>query len=284
MSMFKSIKLAGWVFAVVLCLMSVAKPSTAAEFTVQPADKFGPVSVLIKGRIEADDFDKFKNFLIQPGHLKAYANYVWLDSMGGDLNEAMRFASLFEASSASVVVGPDGKCYSACFMMFAGAADRWLYTFGELGVHRVSVNSPNADRAQRREIERNVSSDLRRYLALQGIPPTLIDQMMDTPAFDMTIIDTKMLKRMGWLRGLASRPSFLAAVEKVCGPQPDVETLNPSTIAKPGAWTACKIDYQIKSTKAFAAAELALLETGKSSVLFATGRLVEARRAVSELQ
>ena len=153
-------------------------------FKVQPADKFGPVSVLIQGRIDAGDFDKFKDFLVQPGHLKAYANYVWLDSIGGDLNEAMKFANLFEKSSASVVVGPDGKCYSACFMMFAGAADRWLYTFGELGVHRVSVSSPQADRAQRRDIERKVSEDLRRYLTIQGIPATLIDQMMDTPTFD----------------------------------------------------------------------------------------------------
>ena len=264
-----------------LCLLSISASSTAAVFTLQPADKFGPVSVLIKGRIDVGDFDRFKNFLVLPGHLKAFANYVWLDSIGGDLNEAMRFAGLFEASSASVVVGPDGKCYSACFMMFAGAADRWLYTFGELGVHRVTVNSPQADHAQRKEIVLSVSSDLRRYLALQGIPSTLIDQMMDTPAFDMTIIDTKMLKRMGWLRGLASRPSFLAAVEKVCGAQPDIETVN---TAKPGVWTACKIDYQIKSTKAFAATELALLEANLPSVLFATGKLVEARRAVSELQ
>ena len=267
--------------ALALCLLGAPNASTAAVFTVQPADKFGPISVLLKGRIEPGDFDKFKNFLIQPGHLKAYANYVWLDSIGGDLNEAMKFSGLFEASSASVVVGPDGKCYSACFMMFAGAADRWLYTFGELGVHRITVNSPQADRAQRREIERKVSDDLRRYLSQQGIPATLIDQMMDTPAFDMTIIDTKMLKRMGWLRGLASRPSFLAAVEKACGTQPDVETVN---TAKPDAWTACKIDYQTKSTKAFAAAELALLEAGQSSVLFAPGKLAEAKRAVSELQ
>lgn len=65
-------------------------------FTVQPADKFGPVSVLIEGHIKLDDFDKFKNFLRKPGHLKAYANYVWLDSVGGDLNEVLRFANLFE--------------------------------------------------------------------------------------------------------------------------------------------------------------------------------------------
>ena len=279
--MLKTFALAGWFVAAALSLLSAPKIAVSAVFTLQPADKFGPVSVLIKGRIEAGDFDKFKNFLLLPRHLKAYANYVWLDSIGGDLSEAMKFANLFEKSSASVVVGPDGKCYSACFMMFAAAADRWLYTFGELGVHRITVNSPQADRAQRKEIAIGVSNDLRQYLAVRGIPATLIDKMMDTPAFDMTIIDTLMLKRMGWLRYLASRPSFLVAVEKACGPQPDIETAKP---AKPSVWEACKIDYQTKSTKRFAAAELALLDAGQPSLLFAPGTLAEAKRAVSELQ
>lgn len=105
---------------------------------------------------------------------------------------------------------------------------------------QISVNSPQTDRAQRREIATSVANDLRRYLALQGIPPTLVDKMMDTPTFDMYIIDTLMLKRMGWLRGLASRPSFVEAVEKACGPEPNIETAN---LAKPSTWVACKIYY-----------------------------------------
>ena len=264
----------------IVCLFSIQKAANAANFVLQPADAYGPVSVLIKGQIQAGDFDKFRTFLLLPGHLKAFTNYVWLDSVGGNLAEAMKFANLFEKSSASVVVGPDGKCYSACFMMFAGAADRWLYTFGELGVHQISVSSPGADRAQIKEIATSVSNDLRRYLVQQGIPLTLIDKMMETPAFDMHIIDTLMLKRMGWLRGLASRPSFLEAVEKACGPQPNVEEANP---AKPSSWAACKIDYQIKSTKRFAAGELALLTAGQPSLLFAPGSLNRASQAVEKL-
>ncbi len=269
-----------WFVAAALCLMGWGKPSAAAEFTLQAADQRGPVAVLIKGRIEPGDFDKFKIFLGQPGHLKAYANYVWLDSVGGDLAEGMRFAYLFEKSSASVVVGPEGKCYSACFMMFAGAADRWLYPYGELGVHQVAVTSPQAGPEQKQAIAANVSNNLRRYLTLQGIPDALIDKMMATPTFDMHIVDTLMLKRRGWLRGLAYRPSYLAAVEKVCGPQPAPDTASSVT---PDAWTACKIDHQIKSTKAFAAHELALLEANQPSLLFVTGKLDEARRAVGEL-
>lgn len=77
----KNSRLPCWFFALALCVLGMANTSKAAVFTLQPADKFGPVSVLIKGRIDLGDFDKFKSFLVQPGHLKAYANYVWLDSI-----------------------------------------------------------------------------------------------------------------------------------------------------------------------------------------------------------
>lgn len=262
-------------------LFGIQFHSLAADFALQPADAYGPVSVLLKGEIKSGDFERLQEFLLLPGHLKAYANYVWLDSRGGDLPEAMKFASLLKKSNASVVVGPDGKCFSACFMLFAAGADRWLYAFGELGVHQIAVDSPQLDRAQKRAIALTVSNDARLYLTRQGIPATLIERMMDTPPTSLYKIDTLMLKRSGWLRGLANRPEFLSAVEKVCGLQPEIETASP---AAPSAWTLCKIDYQIKITKAFAAAELTLLEAGQPSVLFAPGKLVEAKRAVSELQ
>lgn len=239
------------------------------------------MSVLVKGEIKSGDFERFQEFLLLPGHLKAYANYVWLDSRGGDLPEAMKFASLLEKSNASVVVGPDGKCYSACFMLFAAGADRWLYAFGELGVHQIAVDSPQLDRAQKRAIALAVSNDVRLYLTRQGIPATLIERMMDTPPTSLYKIDTLMLRRSGWLRGLANRPEFLAAVQTVCGQQIDADTSSP---AQPSAWTLCKIDYQIKSTKRFVAAELALLEAGQPSLLFAPGTLAEAKRAVADLQ
>ena len=262
-------------------LFGIQSHGSAADFALQPADAYGPVSVLVKGEIKSGDFERFQEFLLLPGHLKAYANYVWLDSRGGDLPEAMKFASLLEKSNASVVVGPDGKCYSACFMLFAAGADRWLYAFGDLGVHQIAVDSPQLDRAQKRAIALAVSNDVRLYLTRQGIPATLIERMMDTPPTSLYKIDTLMLKRSGWLRGLANRPEFLSAVQTVCGQQPDAD---PSSPAQPSAWTLCKIDYQIKSTKRFVAGELALLEAGQPSLLFAPGKLAEAKRAVDQLQ
>ena len=263
----------------VVCLLGIQKPTCAATFAMLPPDAYGPVSILIKGQIQAGDFEKFQAFLLQPGRLKAYTNYVWLDSTGGNLAEAMKFANLFEKSSASVVVGPDGKCYSACFMMFASGVDRWLYAFGELGVHQVSVsflaNLPVLGKDARNGLLQAVTNNASAYLAVQGIPQTLVTKMQETPASDMFIINTLMVKREGWQRTMALQPQFLEAVEQTCGKQPDHAT---------APWTACKIDFQTRRAKRFIADELTLLKAGQTSAMFSQGKLALARAAFDELK
>jgi hypothetical protein len=262
------------------CLFGIQKPSHSAEFVLQAADSLGPVSVLIKGQIKPGDFERFRSFLILPGHLKAYTNYVWLDSIGGNLAEAMKFAHLFEKSSASVVVGPDGKCYSACFMMFASGVDRWLYAFGELGVHQVSVSLPaglsTMDASLKDNLVRAMTNDASVYLAKQGIPPTLITKMQETPASQMFIINTLMVKREGWQRIMALQPLFLEAVEQACGQQP--------AVMPAAAWTACRIDFQTKRSQRFVAQELSLLSSGQATLLFAPGTFREAQAAVEAMK
>lgn len=271
-------------FATVICLAAVClfnsqQTASAATFVLQPADAYGPVSVLVKGQIQTGDFEKFQTFLLQPGRLKAYTNYVWLDSTGGNLAEAMKFANLFEKSSASVVVGPDGKCYSACFMMFASGVDRWLYAFGELGVHQVSVNFPTGlqglDKTARNGIVQAVTNNAAAYLATQGIPQTLVTRMQETPASQMFIINTLMIKREGWQRIMALQPQFLEAVEQSCGKQPDPTTT---------PWASCKIDFQTRRARQFVADELVLLEAGQASVLFAQGKTALAKAAFDTLK
>ena len=268
------------------CLLGLQKTACAADFAMQPADAFGPVSVIIKGQINAGDFEKFQTFLLLPGRLKAYTNSVWLDSVGGNLAEAMKFANLFQKSSASVVVGPDGKCYSACFMMFASGVDRWLYAFGELGVHQVKVNFPEGlqglDQAAKNSVTQTVTNNVSAYLTAQGIPEPLVTQMQETPASQMFTINTLMVKREGWQRIMALQPKFLEAVEQTCGKQPDEQFRQPAS--PQSAWTACKIDFQTRGTKRFITAELALLEAGQASVLFPQGKTLQAQAAAAVLQ
>ena len=53
----------------VVCLLGIQKPANAATFAMQPADAYGPVSILIKGQIQLGDFEKFQTFLLLPGRL-----------------------------------------------------------------------------------------------------------------------------------------------------------------------------------------------------------------------
>ena len=186
---------------------------------------------------------------------------------------------LFEKSSASAVFGPDGKCYSACFMLFASGVDRWLYPFGELGVHQVSVQFPASltglDKAATNGMVQAVTNNAAAYLTVQGIPASLITKMQDTPASEMFIINTLMIKREGWQRIMALQPQFLETLEQACGKQPE------PAIAP---WTACKIDFQTSRVKRFIADELALLEAGQASALFAQGKVALARAAFDTLK
>lgn len=268
------------------CLLSLHPSANAADFALQPADAYGPVSVIIKGQIHAGDFEKFQTFLLLPGRLKAYTNYVWLDSVGGNLAEAMKFANLLDKSSASVVVGPDGKCYSACFMLFASGADRWLYAFGELGVHQVKVNVQEGiqglDQTAKNSLAQAMTNNASAYLTAQGIPATLVTQMQETPPHQMFIINTLMIKREGWQRIMALQPQFLEAVEQACGKQPDEPGRLPAS--PPSAWTACKIDFQTRRAKRFIADQLILLEASQNSALFAQGKAVQARAAAEAVK
>ncbi len=189
-------------FFVAAIFCSQPGTASAADFSQQPEGTFGPVSIGIWGEIKDGDFERFRDFLLRPGNLKAYSNYIWLDSQGGNVIEAMKFANLFEKSSASVVVGSESRCYSACFLLFAGGVDRVLYPFAELGVHRLSANGPGLSEAARSGLLQNIGNQVYGYLLTQGMPQPVLDEMRDTPASSLFIIDRLMLQRRGWNRSM----------------------------------------------------------------------------------
>ncbi len=270
----------------------VSQPVTAraAEFSQLPAGTFGPLAIGITGEIRDGDFEKFRTFLLQPGNLKAYGNYIWLDSQGGNVIEAMKFAELIEKSSASVVVGSESRCYSACFLLFAGGSDRVLYPFAELGVHRMAANAPGISDAARNGLIQAISSKVYGYLLAQGMPQAVLDDMQGTPPTSMFIIDRLMLRRKGWNRSMLMQPAFLDTVEKACGPHPEPDKSlfeqqrDDTARERMKPWTACKQDLQARINRQFVEAELALVEAGKPSLLFAAGKAKEAGAAASALK
>ncbi len=285
-------RITGLLCALVVAAVFSSQPVTAraAEFTQLPAGTFGPLAIGISGEIRDGDFEKFRTFLLRPGNLKGYTNYIWLDSQGGNVIEALKFASLFEKSNASVVVGSESRCYSACFILFAAGSDRVLYPFAELGVHRIAANDRGISAATRTELLQAISSRLYSYLLAQGMPQAVLDEMRDTPATSMFIIDRLMLQRKGWNRSMLMQPAFLDTVEKACGPHPEPDKSffeqqrDDTARERMKPWTACKQDLQAQTRLRFVQAELALVEAGKPSLLFAADKPKEAATAASALK
>lgn len=227
-----------------------------------------------------------------PGNLSAYTIRIYLNSPGGDVIEALKFANLFEKSSASTVVGFYSKCYSACFIMFAGGVSRSIYPLGELGVHRISLNKLESDIQKAKGLLSPISGDVYGYLLEQGIPRPILEKMNETPASDMFVMDVKSIQRNGWSRSISDNPVFFDATEKACGKLPD-KYPEKSLLEQPRTeeekraltvWVSCQINLQLLNTLSFAAFELERIKAGKPSLLFPKGKVKEATLAVNDLK
>lgn len=258
----------------------------SADFSVVRGEKeYGGLRVTIHGEINRGDFDRFKRFLVEDDALKGYAKQIWLNSPGGDVIEAMRFADLFDKSSATANVGPYSKCYSSCVFMFAGAASRSLFPFGELGVHRLVLKSDEVAYAREKAVVIQASEDAYAYLLRQGLPQDVVTKMRETPASEIFVIDFFDLRG----RRSLDNPAFLDIIEKRCGRMPAEGKLSPldgalsqeklSILRK---WVYCRGELQDSNLRDFFRIELAeLLRSGRSSV-FPAGSEAKAKRAYAE--
>jgi hypothetical protein len=263
-------------------LLLSGTPARSAEFSVVRGGKeYGGLGVAIRGEINRGDFDRFKQFLLRDDALKGYANQVWLNSPGGDVVEAMRFADLFDKSSATAYVGPYSKCYSACVFMFAGAASRTIFPLGELGVHRLILKSDEVAYAREKAVVLQASEEAYAYLIRQGIPQDIVTKMRETPASEMFVVDFLDVRR----RSL-DNPAYVDIVEKRCGRMPPEGSLSPTDTALDGEklaslrkWVDCRGQLRDSNLREFFRMELTeLLRTGRSSV-FPSGSSSQARRA-----
>ena len=217
--------------------------------------------------------------------LRGYTNHVWLNSPGGDVVEAMRFAELFDKSSAAVNVGPYSKCYSACVFMFAGAASRTVFPMGELGVHRLVLKSEEVAYAREKAVVVQASEDVYTFLIRQGMPQDIVVKMRETPASEMFVFDFFDLRR----RRSLDNPVYVDIVEKRCGKIPPEGRLSPAEgalddkrLAPLRTWVSCRFAVREANMQDFFRIELErLLQNGKS-IVFTGGSGNSAKRVFAE--
>lgn len=118
---------------------------------------------------------------------------VYVDSLGGDLDAAIRIGRLFR-QSAPVTAVVTGVCASACVFSLVGATTRIVG--GRVAIHRpYTVDSAARSYADLQNQFVSIDNVARRYLSEMNIAPTLYDEMLRYPPESARVLITSDLER-----------------------------------------------------------------------------------------
>lgn len=138
----------------------------------------------LEGEIEVGDFAKLKNALDPDGDGRFGRTTIYLDSAGGNFEEAMEIADFIQKVGLYTYVGDGAKCYSSCLNIFMHGTEiidgvpfiaRTLHPNGILGFH-----------ATYDESIQQWSSMLNARVA----SATLLKSFLKTDSTDLLMIDT----------------------------------------------------------------------------------------------
>lgn len=172
----------------------------------------GGIIVQSVGEIIPGDMDRLREFL---GNLPA-ADRIFgfaLDSPGGNVEEAERFAAFIHAFHATVGVTKGSQCLSACFLVFAAGANKVVASDALIGVHSAS------DDGQETPQSMAVTTAMARDVAAFGVPPAIIGKMVQAALGRMEWLTHQDLASMG-VRVLEPEPSPSPATVEAPAPQP----------------------------------------------------------------
>lgn len=151
--------------------------------------------LLLSGEIQKGDAAKLAKTLMLA---HPFGTLLYLDSLGGDVEEALRIASLAKVLHLPTVVASGGTCASACFFIFLagdsrtalGAIDGRMKksSFGYIGLHRPHLKSDPAKKSGSTDAEARQHDMMQitsAYLRNEDVPQRLIDLMMSRPSNDI---------------------------------------------------------------------------------------------------
>jgi hypothetical protein len=119
-----------------------------------------------------------------------------MDSTGGQVEEAIRAGDSIAGSQWAIWVREDSVCHSACVLVLAAGDTRSIA--GRVGIHRLIRDGSRA--TTRRELAeelREVTEQVRAYLARNGVAGSLADQMMIIPNRDLRVLTAAELGAFG---------------------------------------------------------------------------------------
>jgi hypothetical protein len=178
----------GFAVAVSLSLYFSATCASALQYQRVPLDP-PLIGVAATGPIVPGDFDRLDAFirtLPQTDHILGF----FIDSPGGNILEAEKIALLINKTAATVTIPSDSQCASACFLLFAAAAHRFMGPNALIGVHSASENG------EENLFSMGFTTAFARDAAGYGVPDAIIGKLVSTEPGRMTWLTPSDLKPM----------------------------------------------------------------------------------------
>lgn len=169
-----------------------------------------PHWIVIEGRIEKGDYDRFLEVALKAGQRR---NDVILWSRGGDAVEAMRIGDLIRRWRYSTSA-PRGNapgevpchrwgakdqancvCESACFLIFSAGVKR---SGNIVGMHRIYIDHNQLKGftgLQAFETTRKLTNVVSSYLTHMGVPQRVIEDMEATPSHRMKYLEQEIVEK-----------------------------------------------------------------------------------------
>ena len=197
--------------AACLLLMLACLPAAGAEFFYLDHDPYtseyvGPTGPLVlSGEIVAGDYQRLLTKILQDQTRFLLQNRVILASDGGDVSEAIRIAALLRSLYSAVSVQPlTGRCVSACFFIYAAAAQREVDGERLVGLNRPFIEDVAAGAAENTALQK-----VRDFLHENGVPGRLVEEMFRRASDDAYWLSAEDEKNLGYRSQSFSR--YLAA-------------------------------------------------------------------------
>jgi len=191
-----------------IALLLFSAPVLAAEFFYMDHDPFtdqylGPVGPLvISGEIMPGDYDRLLSKIAGDANHFLALNKIILASDGGDVAEAIKIATLVKSLFAGVIVGPlTGRCVSACFFIYAAAAQREADGERLIGINRpyiVGAEAASAPRTGAQILESKALRQVRAFLRDNAVPNYLVDEMFRRASDDAYWLSADDEKALGF--------------------------------------------------------------------------------------
>lgn len=195
-------KLARLVAVLVLALLGATRPGLALENL-----KVYRGYLIIEGKIELGDFDKFRDFLGNRENFEKISAGVFIASPGGNMVESLKIGRMIRALQLSTdapsmpdsgkrrrgepVIKPNHlakprshyTCASACFFLYIAGVYRHPNALARLGIHRpLRTDETTLSFEQNTGVNLRIRELITAYLKEMDTPVKYVDLMYSTPS------------------------------------------------------------------------------------------------------